>query len=1374
MEDLIEVTDADPIQSGSLRLKKNGEVPFTYTLDDEGETLRLSIGTYLPRHLDGLEFKYGVRNPQVQEIDEALIPKARTVEELRSNYTDPLKNALMELIPPDWPYARAAHGYIQVVNIKQNAPTEGGEGPDATLYISTIQVKTSVKRHLMAKDRRGTFKGGVRSFVNDWLSSLITTIDKLTNTASGQTQIGISNISLTLNRNDGINLAGAWTGTSDAKQRWPHSSHGIVDSKPKKHLPDSCFLNAFLTPHYINPSNPNLVSSGYKVKDGRLVIPKTRFKQELNGLDVSMLIEGCVDEGQIDLFEAKNPTCKVSVWEAWSDGEFPRLMRPSNNPDGTVESQVLLTESSDGEAHFVGLRNGISPLMSHNHNKSYPCTQCGHIWSNESAMLCCGCEEPNLKRKFKETPCEPTDAAYADMNDIVIVADLESSGVERQEVIGACVTAYSPATGRLVSMHKPTQEGEPVMFASTVKGQVVKELMQLVGHFAESVKRLKLQRSRDLRKAMSKEQEQKFDDDRKKCKGVCPSCKQDVGYGSLVPDHDHNMEPGAWTYREPLCSPCNFKKRVMRTIPILFHNGSGYDWVRIQDDLSNIINRIPECPCDDCAGEKFEITNVLSKTATNWLSFSMRKYREESLSQCPAIIKGKRCAKAAKDCEKHTDATQFDSTPRYITKKTLCGIPLKFLDTLKFRKASLDTLAKELKSFPLMRQAIQDDELFEIAQRKGVYPYELPYEEWADRTDFPPIETFYSKLRQGNVSEEEYQYAQRVHNTLTRLGKPTFKDYMEFYCMVDTLLLADISLNLQRNMWKLGRLDPFNFVTISSMGYHHMLKRLKEQNEILETPPNQEVWEIWQQGKSGGFCSVGQVYAKANHPLLSDYDPSKPESVLDYTDQTGLYPSTIRKFQMPFGDHKYITDQDELKRLTTDMPHYSELINEKIGHTIDCDIHYCCKLHNEFTVSCSNCRHVHDINGRYPICPRPRDILLSELSTEQLNRHERKEGVSGNRLVADLLPKRISISAIALSYYLERGYFKITKLHGAASYKHSWAMKAVLDELDEMRRAAETKSENQLLKLIANGIPGFTMQNKASHISMEVCSEELTPEQLRKKRRACSNLFDVTYGDLRYFAKSKGTITEDLPSQIGIAIYDLSKLMMRISLDRITDALEPQGFTVNEVYTDTDSYILHMEGEGVTDAWIEFQKKNGDMFVHNGVFPEWHDLGKLTDNTKRPWTLECERPVPDSWGRCSKDCKGCEICDALQQKYKGLPSILSEVICVGPKNYKLTDATPTESNLKAPTKVTCRGIMKRQRSEAAESTAYEDWHANGTSYKAMQPRLGHTSIRGKDADLRTGVLCTENPRVVIPDRYAEKGFLHADGTYLPFGNYRNN
>ena len=113
--------------------------------------------------------------------------------------------------------------------------------------------------------------------------------------------------------------------------------------------------------------------------------------------------------------------------------------------------------------------------------------------------------------------------------------------------------------------------------------------------------------------------------------------------------------------------------------------------------------------------------------------------------------------------------------------------------------------------------------------KKGVYPYE-DMDNWEkfDEITLPPKEVFYSNLSLENISDEDYEHAQKVWNVfeIKNRGK-----YHDLYAQSDTLLLANVYVS--SNIWTWSRL----FCVCTRISIASLLK--KDRNKIRN---NNRLW----------------------------------------------------------------------------------------------------------------------------------------------------------------------------------------------------------------------------------------------------------------------------------------------------------------------------------------------------------------------------------------------------------------------------------------------------------------------------------------------------------------------------------------------------
>ena len=92
----------------------------------------------------------------------------------------------------------------------------------------------------------------------------------------------------------------------------------------------------------------------------------------------------------------------------------------------------------------------------------------------------------------------------------------------------------------------------------------------------------------------------------------------------------------------------------------------------------------------------------------------------------------------------------------------------------------------KLDDFIISKEIFED---IKLLKEKGVYPCEyIDSIEKLNVTQLPPIEAFFSTLKQETITEEDYEHAQNVWNTF---NCKTLLAYLKLYLQGDALILAD-------------------------------------------------------------------------------------------------------------------------------------------------------------------------------------------------------------------------------------------------------------------------------------------------------------------------------------------------------------------------------------------------------------------------------------------------------------------------------------------------------------------------------------------------------------------------------------------------------
>ena len=315
-------------------------------------------------------------------------------------------------------------------------------------------------------------------------------------------------------------------------------------------------------------------------------------------------------------------------------------------------------------------------------------------------------------------------------------------------------------------------------------------------------------------------------------------------------------------------------------------------------------------------------------------------------------------------------------------------------------KDSLDNLSSNLSSHPNLEKFYPDNELL---CRKGIYPYE--YMDSFDKyneTSLPPIEQFYSKLKQSNIKLEDYQHAEKVWN---HYNIKTLGEYADLYQITDVLHLADIFENFRRICLNQYHLDPCHYYTAAGLSWDAMLKFTEIQLDFIT---DQFTLEFFERQIRGGLSTAIHRFAQANNKYLPNYDNTKPSTFLKYIDANNLYGYAMSQ-KLPTGNFHWLT-QSELSHFSNNFQNID--LEGNIGYTLEVDMEYPNELHN--------------YHNDLPFLP---EVLKCDNNT--------------SKLVANLNNKHNYVLNIkTLKQAIKHG-LKLTKIHRVISYNQSSWLKTI-------------------------------------------------------------------------------------------------------------------------------------------------------------------------------------------------------------------------------------------------------------------------------------------------------------------------------------------
>ena len=235
---------------------------------------------------------------------------------------------------------------------------------------------------------------------------------------------------------------------------------------------------------------------------------------------------------------------------------------------------------------------------------------------------------------------------------------------------------------------------------------------------------------------------------------------------------------------------CNLRYKTPKEIPVLFHNGSTYDYHFTMKELEEEFEIQFEC-----LGENKENYITLSapikeerdygKTITYKIKFiDSFRFMSSSLSSLVGNLSdGFHCDKCI-DCKSYFDYMMIKDDQLILS----C-----FEGKKNYKKDFNKNLIKRFAN--TYECCNKDFNKFILLLRKGIYPYQY-MDSWKifDETLLPNNEDFYSILNMEDITSVDYRHAKIVYKEfkINNLG-----DYCDLYVQSDTLLLADVFENFR-------------------------------------------------------------------------------------------------------------------------------------------------------------------------------------------------------------------------------------------------------------------------------------------------------------------------------------------------------------------------------------------------------------------------------------------------------------------------------------------------------------------------------------------------------------------------------------------------
>ena len=287
---------------------------------------------------------------------------------------------------------------------------------------------------------------------------------------------------------------------------------------------------------------------------------------------------------------------------------------------------------------------------------------------------------------------------------------------------------------------------------------------------------------------------------------ICYICKKEFNNNDKknhkVRDHCHYTGK----YRGAAHNICNLRYKVLKEIPIVFHNGSIYDYHFIIKELVKEFEGNFECLGENTEKHitfsvpiKKKIENIDLEITYKIKLIDSYRFMSSSLyklvDNLSEGIHNNKCV----DCKSNLNYVRITKNEKLLLKCFNC-------DSYYKKKFNKDLIKTFKNTYSFCNNGLNR---FVLLLRKGVYPYEYAdtWERFSE-ISLPSKKDFYSNLNMEDISDIDYRHANNVFKVfkLENLG-----DYHDLYVQSNTLLLADVFNNFRDMCLKEYELDPAHF-----------------------------------------------------------------------------------------------------------------------------------------------------------------------------------------------------------------------------------------------------------------------------------------------------------------------------------------------------------------------------------------------------------------------------------------------------------------------------------------------------------------------------------------------------------------------------------
>ena len=476
----------------------------------------------------------------------------------------------------------------------------------------------------------------------------------------------------------------------------------------------------------------------------------------------------------------------------------------------------------------------------------------------------------------------------------------------------------------------------------------------------------------------------------------------------------------------------------------------------------------------------------------------------------------------------------------------------KLLDICNFVKGSLSSLSDNLSDKDKIVTKKHFPDNFELLKTKVSFPYEWLTRENIYDKELPSIDDFYSSLKLGNISEEEYKKTLEIYK---KLKCKNIKEYLDIYMTLDVCLQTDIFNAFRDIIWDKFEIDCTKYITSCSLSLDLMLKYTKAKIELFK---DITTFDYVNSSIIGGICIASQNIANNDNG----------KSVISSCDIVSLFPSIMLQ-KLPIGSYKFVSKFNRYR--------YGQ--NKVFSCLSNIEIYSTQKVLDNKTLS------------QFPALISKTNISYDHLS--EFQRKNLKENYkSSDKIIGHHGYNKNSFVSFEMYEMLRSLGYKM-KIKRILEFRHDNFMKPYIDFLFEKKsyyKSIKNIGMSNTFKILANSLFGVMMTRVEKFREFKVVTtEEQVDKQVRKPNYSCRNIVNE---NLSIIELEKTSVIYSYPILIASIILQNSKVHMYEYLYKIYPKVFGNEYEI--LYMDIDS--IYSKLNMTHDKYLEILEKNKDLF----------------------------------------------------------------------------------------------------------------------------------------------------------------------------------